>query len=201
MTMTARRALTGAGVLLAVACGMAVSRVAAERTVTPLPDYGPLPEFSLTDQQDRPVRLADLQGTVWVADFIFTRCAGQCPMMTAHMAELQRQFARSPHLRLVSFTVDPAHDTPGVLADYARHSGAGERWQFLTGEAEAVAALAQRGFRLGLSDEGSPQEPITHSVRLVLMDRQGRLRGYYDATDAEAMRQLSRDIRRLLSSS
>ena len=199
--MTARRLLAATGLLLALVCGVAASRVASARTAVPLPDYGPLPEFALTDHQRRPVGLADLRGTVWVADFIFTRCAGQCTMMTARMAELQRQFEGTSRLQLVSITVDPAHDTPERLADYAAGSGAGEQWRFLTGEADAVTALAQHGFRLGVSQDGTVQEPITHSVRLVLVDRQGRLRGYYDATDAEAMRHLSRDIRRLLGSS
>ena len=198
MTLTARRILTGFGILLAVAFGIAVSRASAARSTVALPDYGLLQEFSLTDQHRRPVRLTDLRGTVWVADFVFTRCAGQCPMMTARMAELQRRFERTPQLRLVSITVDPAHDTPEALAAYANHAGAGERWQFLTGEADAVIALARDGFHLGVSQDGTVQEPITHSVRLVLVDRHGRLRGYYDADEAEAMRHLERDIRRLL---
>ena len=196
--MTARRLLAGTGLLLAIAFGLAAGRVAASRSAGPLPAYGRLPEFSLTDQQGRPVGLATLRGAVWVADFIFTRCAGQCPMMTARMAALQRRFESVPQLQLISISVDPAHDTPEALAAYAAHAGAGERWRFLTGDADAVTALARDGFRLGISPDGTIQEPITHSVRLVLVDRQGRVRGYYDAAEAEAMRSLERDIRRLL---
>ena len=196
--MTARRLLAATGLLLAVAFGLAVSRVAASRSAGLLPEYGRLPAFSLTDQQGRPIGLADLLGTVWVADFIFTRCAGQCPMMTARMAALQRRFESTPQLQLVSITVDPSHDTPEALAAYAAHAGAGQHWRFLTGDADAVTALARDGFRLGISQDGPVEEPITHSVRLVLVDQQGRVRGYYDAAEAGAMRSLERDIRRLL---
>ena len=196
--MTARRLLAATGLLLAVAFGLMVNRVAASRSARLLPEYERLPEFALTDQRGRPVGLADLRGAVWVADFIFTRCAGQCPMMTARMAALQRRFASAPQLQLVSITVDPSHDTPEALAAYAAHAGAGHHWRFLTGEAAAVTALARDGFHLGISPDGTVEEPITHSVRLVLVDRQGRVRGYYEAVEAEAMRSLERDIRRLL---
>ena len=103
-------------------------------------------------------------------------------------------------MQLVSFTVDPDHDTPSVLASYASHYGAQPgRWRFVTGRREAISALAQDGFRLGVGEaEGTPAEPITHSVRLVLIDQQGRLRGYYDATDPEAVNRLTRDVKRLL---
>ena len=119
--------------------------------------------------------------------------------MSAHMAELQRAFEPLSGVQLVSFTVDPAHDTPEVLAAYARHYGASAaRWQFVTGAQEALWRLAREGFKLGVGEGGSAEEPITHSVRLVLVDRRGHLRGTYDATDGAAIRRLYQDVRRLL---
>jgi protein SCO1/2 len=165
-----------------------------------LPDYGLLPEFSLIDHQGRSFTRRTLQGSVWIADFIFTRCAGQCPIMSRRMAELQAALADLPQVRLVSFTVDPVYDTPGVLAGYGARFGAQpDRWVFATGQAEAIVRLAQDGFRLSVADGGPPEEPITHSVRLVLVDQAGRIRGTYDATDPATIRQLDTDVRKLLA--
>jgi protein SCO1/2 len=160
---------------------------------------GQVPAFALIDQEAQPISQERLAGSVWIADFIFTRCAGQCPLMSARMTALARVFADAPAIRLVSFSVDPAYDTPEVLARYAsHHAGASDRWQFVTGDPEAIRRVAREGFHLGVSEEGIVEEPITHSVRLVLIDRQARIRGYYDATDREAMRRLEPDARRLL---
>lgn len=166
---------------------------------TSLRDLGPLPDFALTDQQGRRIRRADLLGSVWIADFIFTRCAGQCPLMSTQMATLQHAFEAMPGVQFVSFTVDPSHDTPTALRTYADHYGARARqWHFLTGDEAAIVSLARDGFHLGVAEGGSPQEPITHSIRLVLVDQRGHVRDYYDATDAEAMARLIRDARQLL---
>lgn len=180
--------------LLALLAADKPSTASAAEALMP-PDLGAVPEFALVDQQAQPVTGADLDGTVWVADFIFTRCAGQCPMMTAQMSALQSRLAGLGGVQLVSFTVDPATDTPAVLETYARQHGAEPaRWRFLTGEQEAIWSLARNGFKLGVGADGTPEEPITHSVRLVLVDQQRRIRGYYDATDRAAVDRLVRDI-------
>jgi cytochrome oxidase Cu insertion factor (SCO1/SenC/PrrC family) len=188
--------------ILAAACAIlasALSGVDAHRTAQPLPDYGQLPDFSLRDHHERTISRAGLMGSVWIADFIFTRCAGQCPLMSARMAKLQDALEGTPAVRLVSFSVDPVHDTTEVLAAYAQRYGArAGQWQFVTGDYASIVALAEKGFRLGVDQDGSAQEPITHSVRLVLVDPQGHIRGYYDATEAQAMADLQEDTRRLL---
>lgn len=165
----------------------------------PLPVYGRVPAFALTDQDGQPVTPAMWQGRVWIADFIFTRCAGQCVMMSSQMTALQR--ALPEVVALVSITVDPDYDTPPVLAAYAARSGADTtRWRFLTGPREAIYALAHDGFRLSVAAEGgTPQEPILHSVRLVLVDGDGQIRGYYDATETDAVARLARDAQQLLA--
>jgi protein SCO1/2 len=162
-----------------------------------LTTYYPVPDFSLTDHTGKTVTRADLAGKVWVADFIFTSCAGTCPMMTARMRKLQD--ALPPEIQLVSFTVDPARDTPEVLAGYAKQHGAGERWLFLTGEKTALYDLSIQGFKLGLDEtNGSEAEPITHSTRFVLVDRQGQIRGYYSGIEEESVQRLSDDVKKLL---
>jgi protein SCO1/2 len=170
----------------------------------PLPDYGAVPSFELTERSGRTVSSDELEGKVWVADFIFTTCPGPCPLMSTHMAALQRA-TEDLDLPLVSFTVDPERDTPKVLAEYARRYKADrERWLFLTGPKQALYDMIQKGFLLAVDDgsliEGGKPGPgiITHSVKFVLVDRQGRIRGYYSGDGAGVVDQILPDIRRLL---
>ena len=160
--------------------------------------FYPVPDFSLTDQSDRTVTLNDLKGKVWVADFIFTNCAGACPMMTDKMRKLQE--ALPAEVRMVSITVDPSRDTPKVLAAYAAERGATpDRWLFLTGDKQVVHDLCIKGFKLPLDETGgTAAEPIAHSTRFVLVDQQGDIRGYYEATDEEDLQQLASDAKSLL---
>lgn len=161
-----------------------------------LPVIGDVPPFRFTDARGQELSRDDLKGEIWVADFIFTRCASTCPMMTRRMATLPQD-----ELRLVSFSVDPEYDTPSTLAAYsARYDAQPERWSFLTGDREAIRDLAISGFHLGVVDATEEDsEPILHSTRFVLIDRQARIRGYYDGLDAHEVERLLADARRLSS--
>jgi len=164
----------------------------------PLPVLGTVPSFDLVERAGTPLRAGDLAGTVWVADFIFTRCPDFCPALTARMAELQTALAPRPGgLRLVSFSVDPEHDTPDVLRAYAARAGARDGWLFATGPRDRVASLLRDGFHVAYADDGPPTTPITHSDRLVLVDPALRIRGYYHGTDADDVHRLIRDARAL----
>jgi len=160
--------------------------------------FYPVPEFSLTDQSDKTVTLADLKGRVWVADFIFTHCGGTCPLMTDKMRKLHDQLP--PEIRLVSITVDPERDTPKALAAYAAEHGAPrDRWLFLTGNKQALYDLCVKGFKLPLDPGGGTAlEPIGHSTRFVLVDKEGQIRAYYDGTEEESLEQITRDVKVLL---
>lgn len=154
----------------------------------PLPVYGQVPQFALTAQSGRPFTRSALDGHVWVADFIYTTCTGPCPLMSMKMSRIQKA---NPAVRLVSFTVDPDHDTPPVLAAYAkRYNADPNRWFFLTGARHDLNALSRDAFKV-CNVDGS----LDHSTRLVLMDRQGRIRGYY--TEDQDLAKLVRDIGRL----
>jgi protein SCO1/2 len=163
-----------------------------------LPIMSSVPDFKLTERSAREVRRDELAGKVWVADFIFTQCAGTCPLMTVNMKKLQD--ALPAEIQLVSFSVDPAHDTPEVLKAYADNNGAdAKRWLFLTGDKDAMYKLSIDGFKLALdATGGTSAEPIVHSTRFVLVDRQGRIRGYYGMEDADAMERLKTDAKGLL---
>ncbi len=155
-----------------------------------------LPDFSLTNQRGHAMSLSDLSGKVWVADFIFTTCPTICPPMTEEMVRLQNEFASESELRFVSFSVDPERDTPAVLSRYADDFGVdGRSWAFLTGEKTSIYQLAHEGFNLATGHRGSE---ILHSTRFVLVDRQGKVRGYYDSRSKANLQRLRRDIKTLL---
>jgi protein SCO1/2 len=158
-----------------------------------------LPDFALRNRDGATVTLSELRGEPFVAGFIFTRCGSVCPRITEQMIRLAT-LVQHPHLlRRVSFTVDPEYDTPEVLAAYARDHGIQDgRWLFLTGEPIAVRALVREGFKLAVESGGTAAEPIVHSTRLVLVDRRGRVRGFYEAFDEEAFGKLLTDLRAVL---
>ena len=161
-----------------------------------LPRHGSVPDFSLIDQRHQPVTSSTLRGAPWIAAFIFTRCGGQCPIMTSRLIAIQRALPATSPVRFVCVSVDPTYDTPDVLARYAKARGAdGPQWHWLTGSWQTILHLSRAGFHLGVEAEGgAPEEPIIHSVRLVLVDAQNRIRGYYDGTDAGVVARMVRDI-------
>jgi protein SCO1/2 len=117
-----------------------------------------VPSFRLTERSGQEITLADLQGQVWIVDFIFTRCVDACPLMTATMARLQSELGNEANLRLVSITVDPEYDKPGILTEYATQFGASpDRWYFLTGDKNAIYRLVQDGFKLAIHDPEDSQ--------------------------------------------
>lgn len=162
-----------------------------------LPVFADLPAFSLVDKSGAVVTNATLAGGPWIVDLVFTRCQISCPRMTERMVSLGSRLA--PGVRRVSVSVDPAHDTPAVLADYARlHKAEATDWLFLTGGEAEVRRFAVEGLKLGVAaaspdDPRAALEPVTHSTRFVLVDGRGRVRGYYDGFDEGALGRLLRD--------
>jgi cytochrome oxidase Cu insertion factor (SCO1/SenC/PrrC family) len=181
MSLPSRRRLVlavGGGALVVVAAVLgalvvgprlitdARNPAAAGTALEKLDVYGQVPEFSLIDRSGRRVRLSDLQGKVWVANFIYTKCTETCPTQSSQMARLQRSFADAAEVRLVSITVDPGNDTREVLAAYARRYDADpERWLFLTGDKRDVYCLAT-SFNLGVVDPSDPNPPACDSAAL-----------------------------------
>ena len=162
-----------------------------------IPVHNQLPEFVLTDQHGNQFSREDLIGKVWVADFIFTTCAGPCPIMTSQFTELQDRFSENPDFRLLSISVNPEYDTPAVLKEYGdRYSADHSRWSFLTGAREDIHDLAVTGFHVG-----SVEDPVFHSTRFILVDRKSRIRGYYISSEQEDMEKLWNDVYVLIHSS
>lgn len=163
-----------------------------------LGSLGVVPRFQLTNQNGQPFGSDQLQGKIWIADFVFTSCPGPCPLISSRMSELQRPLEKYD-VHLVSFTVDPQTDTPEVLRDYAArlHARPG-RWDFLTGSVNEIYDLTRNGFKLGVSDGADEQGVPVHSTRAVLVDRRGTIRGYYDVTAPDAVTKLLADTSHLL---
>jgi protein SCO1/2 len=160
-------------------------------------DYGTVPSFELIDQNRNTFSKDKLLGDVWVVDFIFTTCAGPCPIMTAQFAELQDRFSELENFRLLSVSVNPEYDTPEVLKSYGDNYGADHsRWTFLTGDREKIHRLALEGFHVG-----TEEDPIFHSTRFILVDRVGKIRGYYISSEKDEMERLWADAELLLDES
>lgn len=186
--------------ILLVVIGLVQNRGGSDDT---LDTFYPAPEFILTDQTGQLTTLEDLRGQVWVADFFFTSCPGICPVLSQNMRWLQDELADHPQrgdLRLVSFSLDPETDTVEVLADYAEAIGAApDEWLFLTGERETIWSISEDGFKLGVSDTpDDPANPISHNGKIVLVDRAGNVRGYYDGLTLSGVEDLKRDLLRLV---
>jgi protein SCO1/2 len=188
-----------------------------------LPILADLPQFALVDEDAKPVKRDDLLGRVWVADFVFTSCADACPRLQMKMKSLQDRLiplAQGGNIGLLSVSVDPERDTPEKLRGYARIYGQRKgQWRYLTGSQREVEKTVVQGFHtamarfpsaepggfaarraeaegrsIGSADPRLEAFDIMHGERLVLVDRLGRIRGFYDADDQDA---LLRDARAL----
>jgi len=191
--------IVATGVVIALA-GLLLTRLGDSPE---LPVLAELPDFRLVDSNGDALGLSDLRGQIWVADFIFTSCPSFCPRLTQQMAVVQEQVRNENGVRLVSFSVDPVTDTPERLRDYGiRHGAAPELWSFVTGSRAAMYALVRDGFKLAVAERTEAQAVdgegiILHSDRFVLVDRAGRIRGYYHGTDDESVAALIRDATQL----
>ena len=200
-------AVVGLGIILGTALWLRLGPHAqfgrgSDDSAAGMNDYGSVPDFTLIERNGSVVSLAQLRGKVWIADFIYTTCTDTCPLQTAMMAKLQQEYAAKSDIQLVSFTVDPERDTPQVLTRYAdKHQADAARWYFLTGQRDRIIRLIQQGFHLAVAAvpiEAEPSGMIPHSPRFVLVDKESRIRGYYDSRELEAFLRLKNDIYTLL---
>jgi protein SCO1/2 len=166
-----------------------------------LPVLSFVPNFNLVERSGSAISLSDLSGKVWVADFIFTHCAGPCPLLSLQMGALQEPLKELEDVRLVSISVDPERDTPEVLEAYSRRYNADpEKWLFLTGEKADIYQLIRKGFQVTVDNtpEDEASDQIMHSLRFALVDRKGQVRAYYTGSDSDLADRLVPDVKRLL---
>ncbi|MFI5253679.1 MAG: SCO family protein [Bacteroidota bacterium] len=160
-----------------------------------LPVFGTVPAFSLINQDKQTITPDNFKGNVVIADFIFTECAGPCPLMSAEMSEFQNALQNNSKVHLLSFSVDPETDTPEVLKAYGNKFHAkNDRWTFLTGDKSSIYNLTRFGFHLTIDADSNA---IAHSTKYVLIDKKSRIRGYYDSGDKISTDKLLADAREL----
>ena len=168
-----------------------------------LPVFGKVSEFSFIDQNKKPLSSSDLEGQVWIANFIFTRCQGICPLLTGQMAVLNEKL-KNQNVQFISFSVDPEHDTSEVLLQYIMDRKImNENWFFVTtGQNQDMWDFISQNFKLGTDettaeDRAQGAEPVMHSSRFVLIDGKCQIRGYYYSQDPQKIEALVKDARTL----
>jgi protein SCO1/2 len=175
-------------VLLAIAC----------QPKQELPKLFPVPDTQLVDETGKTVRLGAMKGSVTVYDFIFTSCTGICPVMTNNMRALTPKIDKDAPVRFVSISIDPARDTPAVLNAYAQKHRNDARWTFLTGTRDDVVNLSVKGFKLAAGDPMPGGEPLLHSSKFAVADKEGVIRAYFDAADGKVPEEVAAAVEQLL---
>jgi len=153
-------------------------------------------DYHFINQYGENIHAGMWANSITVVDFFFTSCPTICPKMTNNLKKVQEQFGSN--IQILSFTVDPEHDTPEKLSRYAKHNSILQlNWQFITGDKKVIYKLARRGFKLAAAGGDGGPEDFIHSNKLVLVDGKQRIRGYYDGTSAVEVKNMMRDISKL----
>lgn len=158
-----------------------------------------IPDFEMISQANDKITDDIMNNKISVVDFFFTSCPDICPIMSSELDRVKEIFKEQPGVQILSFTVDPAYDTPEVLSNYAKDFNADpHQWKFLTGEKEDIYSLARCGFLLPVEDGDGSKADFIHSEKIILVDGQKRIRGYYDGTDRGEIDRLITEINILL---
>ena len=165
----------------------------AETSRGQIDTYGTVPDYNFIEMNGDEFGKLQMFGKYSIVNFFFTSCQGPCPFMNSKVAELYNKYVTSEDVQFISISVDPATDSLHVLQEYAKRFGVNDnRWRFLRGEIDEVQALTEKGFKL------AGNLPNLHSTKLILVDRTGNIRGYYDSFEEESLNLLTAHIRTLL---
>lgn len=156
-----------------------------------------LRDFHLKNQDGQAVTVKDWNSKIVVVDFFFTHCTSICPKLTRSMKNVQAAYANKEDLLLNSFSVDPERDSVERLKAYARQFGINGNWNLLTGSKAAIYTLARKSFSVVATEGNGGEEDFIHTEKLVLIDKQQRIRGYYNGTSDSDVQQLITDIQKL----
>jgi protein SCO1/2 len=160
----------------------------------PLPILYQAPSFELTNQNGTNFSSKTLNGKVWIADFKFTSCPHECPLMMSAMKSVQRKLSGTPGVEFVSFTTDPKNDTPKVLKSFMKKFKADEKnWNFLTGNKTEIVRISKEGFKFAADEKN-----VSHSERFALVDKNGQIRAYYESQSKESLDKLVQDAEKLV---
>lgn len=193
----------GIAVLAVVFIIIALMNMGSKKPARILPAYGPaghkVRDFQLIDQEGKPVTQSRLQGKIYITDFFFTTCRSICPVMSTQMQRVYEKYKSNPEVMFLSHTVDPEQDSVAALAAFAKkHGASAERWLFVTGKKKDLYNLARKSYFLDASEGNGGTEDFIHTPNFALIDKEKRIRGYYNGTDAADVDRLIIDVRLLL---
>lgn len=162
--------------------------------------YHTIQNFSFTNQDGKTVTEKNFDGSVYVTDFFFTTCHTICPIMSNQMERVATHFKGNTEVKFLSHTVDPEIDTVEQLKSYAiKHNADSKQWMFVTGEKKALYDIARTGYLLNAEEGDGGPDDFIHTQNFALIDKDKRIRGYYDGTDSTQMNQMIKDINLLLA--
>lgn len=157
--------------------------------------YPTIPDFSFTNQYGETVTQKDVSGKIYVADFFFVTCPTICPIMKKNLLNVYKMYKDNPDIRILSHTIDPDHDTPAVLKQYAQDMGVtGKMWQFVTGNREKIYDIGENHYLVTAGKDSTAPGGYMHSGAFVLIDKEKHIRGMYDGTTVDGTQKLIRDI-------
>lgn len=160
--------------------------------------YHTIPDFKLTNQNKETISKDDWQDKIVVADFFFSHCPVICPKMTKSLKRVQDRYIDHDDILINSFSIDPERDDPSRLKEYAKKFSINtNNWHLLTGTKKEIYKLARNGFMIVATDGDGGPDDFIHSEKLVLIDKQRRIRGYYDGTNSTEVNKLIHDIKKL----
>jgi protein SCO1 len=161
--------------------------------------YHTVPDFSFTNHHGEIITRADFDDNIYVANFFFTTCPTICPKMSAGMLHAQEKLKDFQQVKFLSHTVDPERDTVEALAAYAKQVHAGERWHFVTGDKREIYEIAVRGYLVPVEEDVLAPGGFLHSEQFILIDKKGRIRGFYDGTSITEINSLIDGVKVLIA--
>jgi len=187
----------------------AIPKIVANLSEPDLAVIGEVPTFSFTNQNEKTITNENYKGKVYVVEFFFTTCPSICPIMNKNMVRIQDEFFGNPNLAIASFSIDPTHDTPSVLKEYATtYKMTNPNWNLLTGDKDAIYELANKGFNLYVGENSEVEGGFEHSGFFALIDQEGNIRSrkdengnpiiYYNGLEDSGVQMLKEDIKKLL---
>jgi len=178
-----------------------VAEELVEEDIRYVKKYHVINNFSLTNQNGKLITQEFYENKIYVADFFFTTCPDICPIMTENMGYLQKKLKNQTDILLVSFSVTPELDSVDKLRVYADLKGVDDsKWNLFTGDKKDIYELARKSFLVAKNDGDGGKYDMIHTENFVLVDKEKRIRGFYDGTDTKQMDQLLNDIKILKNS-
>lgn len=175
-----------------------VNNSLVDTTVQYVRKYHRIKDFKLVNQNGDTITQKDYQDKIYIADFFFTTCQSICPIMTDHMVKIQEQFKNDPEILLLSHTVTPEIDSVEQLKRYAKKKGViDEKWNLVTGNKKEIYELARKSYLVAKSQGNGGKYDMVHTENFALVDKEKRIRGFYDGTNPEAIEQLVEDVKLL----